>query len=61
MKCNWTSSSEGFKNEVVDAGLCCRLRPQFFMSGNAGRQKPAIGTFDDGFEGLGPSRESETY
>jgi hypothetical protein len=28
-----------------------------FMSGNAGRQRPVIGTFDDGFEGLGPSRK----
>lgn len=31
--------------------------PLAFMSGNAGRQRPAIGTFDDGFEGLGPSRK----
>lgn len=37
--------------------VCSTSSPFDFMSANAGRQRPAIGTFDDGFEGLGPSRE----
>ena len=53
---DWAATSTGFERCHFET-LLLVLFPSISMSGNAGRQRPAIGTFDDGFEGLGPSRE----